>query len=581
MLTPLTHPRPQAKQVCYDSVGTRMCESDGRGLGKAREQDVRAELNRLLESPAFRTSKRCREFLEYITEHTINGPAGALKERSIGIKLFQLSHDFDTGQHTIVRVTANEVRKKLAQHYQAENGLFHPVRIDLPPGSYSAAFRWETPAIEAPVAEAQTAEAPAADTQAAPAPMAENQAAEAPFAGTQAAEAPAGGTPPAETHPPAPRNWLARRVIAGTVAILVLAGGLSLWRWRPGNPASVDAKSTAVSIPGSLAASSSESFRMIAGTTAPYVDRGGRTWGPDRFFTGGNVLVRPSERIFRTLDPDVYRHLRSGDFGYDIPLQPGNYELHLLFAETGLADFISAESSGEGQRVFRISANGQPILTAFDVVADAAGSNIADERVFRNISPAADGFLHLRFNSMRSTAMLSGIEVLPVTAGKVRPVRIRAGWTSSWQDSARQEWQADSYFLGGNALVRTTNPAQASNPSAPDMALYASERWGHFSYAVPVAEGRYRVTLKFCEGHYGKRNAGAGETGGRVFDVYCNGVALLRGFDIMKEAGGEGRPIDRNFSAIRPNAQGKILLTFVPVAGMACVNGIEVVDDSK
>jgi hypothetical protein len=61
------------------------------------------------------------------------------------------------------------------------------------------------------------------------------------------------------------------------------------------------------------------------------------------------------------------------------------------------------------------------------------------------------------------------------------------------------------------------------------MALYASERWGHFSYAVPVAEGRYRVTLKFCEGHYGKRNAGADEPGGRVFDVYCNGVALLRG----------------------------------------------------
>ncbi len=66
-----------------------------------------------------------------------------------------------------------------------------------------------------------------------------------------------------------------------------------------------------------------------------------------------------------------------------------------------------------------------------------------------------------------------------------------------------------------------------------------------------------------------------------MFDVYCNGVALLRGFDIMKEAGVEGRPIDRNFSGIRPNAQGKILLTFVPVQGMACVNGIEVVDDSK
>ncbi len=536
-----------------------MCENQTAKLNESQERAVLAELNRVLESPAFRTSKRCREFLEYIIEHTIRGPAGALKERSIGVELFQLSQDFDTGQHTIVRVTANEVRKKLAQHYQAENGSYHPVSIDLPPGSYSAAFRWETPAVEAPVA----------------------QAADAPIAETQAAEAPAAGTPPGQTHLPSPPNWLRHGLIACAVAVLILVGAFSIWRWRTVSPATVDAKSTPGSSPGPAVTSAVENLRMIAGSTAPYVDRGGRTWGPDRFFSGGNVLVRPSERIFRTLDPDIYRHLRSGDFQYDIPLQPGNYELHLFFAETGLADFISAESSGEGQRLFRVSANGNPILTAFDVVADAAGSNIADERVFRNISPAADGFLHLSFSPRRSTAMISGIEVLPVVAGKAKPVRIRAGWTSSWRDSTTQEWQADSYFLGGNALVRTTNPAQESNSIAPDMALYGSERWGHFSYAVPVAEGRYRVTLKFCEGHYGKRNSGAGGPGSRVFDVYCNGVALLRGFDIMKEAGGEGRPIDRSFSAIRPNAQGKILLTFVPVAGMACVNGIEVVDDSK
>ena len=215
------------------------------------------------------------------------------------------------------------------------------------------------------------------------------------------------------------------------------------------------------------------------------------------------------------------------------------------------------------------------------MVADAAGSNIADERVFRNISPAADGFLHLSFSAMRSTAMLNGIELLPLSGGKVRPVRIRAGWTSSWQDPAGQQWQADSYFLGGNALVRTTNPARDGNSIAPDTAIYTSERWGHFSYAVPVADGRFRVTLKFCEGHYGKRNTGIGGLGSRVFDVYCNGVALMRNFDIYKEAGGEGRPIDRSFPAVQPNAQGKILLTFVPVQGMACVNGIEVVDESK
>jgi len=515
-----------------------MCEGQAT-LSELQTQEVRAELNHLLESPSFRTSKRCREFLGYIVEHTMSGPSGTLKERSIGVELFQLPQDFDTGQRTIVRVTANEVRKKLAQHYVAENGAYHHVKIHLPPGSYSAEFKWE--------ARPPLPEVPA----------------------------------PAVAPEPAPRRLSGRGMIAAGAAAVVMLGAFGWWRMHAVNMTKVDAKSPAVALAFGSVAPVSGDLRMIAGSTNTYLDRSGRTWGPDQFFTGGNILVRPSEKILRTLDPDIYRHLRSGDFHYDIPLAPGSYELHLHFAETGLADFISAESSGEGQRVFRISANGNRILNGFDVVADAAGSNIADERVFRNISPAEDGFLHLSFNALRSTAMLNAIELLPVGAGKVKPIRIRAGWTTAWQDPSGQPWQADNYFMGGNALVRTTNPAQGANSIAPDMALYTSERWGHFSYALPVADGRYRVTLKFCEGHYGKRNTGTGGEGSRLFDVYSNGVALMRNFDIYKEAGGEGKPIDRVFTGIRPNAQGKILLTFVPVVGMACVNGIEVVEDAR
>jgi len=560
-----------------------MCETGSKELDESRKQAVRLELNSLLESAAFRTSKRCREFLEYIVQHTINGPSGALKERSIGVELFQLPQAFDTGQHTIVRVTANEVRKKLAQYYLAENGASHAVRIDLPPGSYSVEFKWEAPVdtIPAPavVADSRAAEETVDEASTLTQAM-DGAAAEAPTLGTQAAPRTGDGTVPARVELPVRPNRLRRLMFTGS-ALLVVACALLVWRTQVAKHTSVSAKSFPVSNGVAIAAPVVENLRMIAGSIDPYVDRSGQKWLPDRFYSGGNVIVRPSERIFRTLDPDIYRHLRSGDFRYDIPLAPGNYELHLHFAETGLGDFISAESSGEGQRLFRVYANGNRILGGFDVVADAAGSNIADERVFRNISPAEDGVLHLTFSSLRSTAMLSGIEVLPASPGKVKPVRIRAGWASSWQDSAGQQWQGDSYFLGGNALVRTTNPAQESNSIAPDMALYASERWGHFSYAVPVADGRYRVTLRFCEGHYGKRNTGGGGLGSRVFDVYCNGVALLRGFDIIKEAGGEGRPIDRTFPAIRPNAQGKILLTFVPVVGMACVNGIEVVEDAR
>lgn len=541
-----------------------MCEGEGKRLTESRELAVRTELTRLLESAAFRTSKRCREFLEYIVEHTISGPNGSLKERSIGVELFQLPQDFDTGQHAVVRVTANEVRKKLAQHYLAEDESSHSVRIELPPGSYSAEFRWETPRVETPAAQAASV-----DPSAAGMPVAAPPSIRSPLAMV------------AETQLPHRPSWLTLRVLGYAAAVIVITGAAFAWKSRAMKPVSVDAKSSAASAPAADLRLAVGSVRIIAGSASSYIDRSGRQWDPDRFFNGGNVLARPAERIQRTLDPNIYRHLRTGDFRYDIPLQPSSYELHLHFAETGLSDFISAESSGEGQRLFRVFANGKEILNAFDVVADANGSNIADERVFRDISPANDGFLHLGFSPMRSTAMLNGIEVLPMSAGKVRPVRIRAGWTSSWQDTAGDQWEADSYFLGGNALVRTTNPVQQSNSMAPDLELYASERWGHFSYALPVAEGRYRLTLKFCEGHYGRHNTGVGGIGSRVFDVYCNGVALLRDFDIFKEAGGEGRPLDRTFSGIRPNAQGKILLSFVPTNGMACVNGIEVVEESK
>jgi hypothetical protein len=503
-------------------------------LSEAREQSIRAELAGLLQSPAFRTSKRCRDFLEYVVHQTLRGETDSLKERSIGVDLFHLPPNFDAGQHTIVRVTANEIRKKLAQHYMQENGSSHPVRIELPPGSYRAEFRWETPTTPLTPATPQTQ--------------------------------------------PQRRLWFWLLRIA--VAVAVIAGAILLWRVSSAEPSPLEpARPGPLNAPASGTTLEREPIRMIVGATSTYLDRSGRTWGPDRFFTGGLVLFRPAERVLRTLDPDIYRRARVGEFRYDIPLPPGSYEMRLHFAETGLADFISAESSGEGQRVFRVLANGVTILDAFDVVADAAGPNISNERVFRDISPDADGMLHLTFATMRGSPMVSALELLPVDPGEVRPVRIRAGWTTSWQDEAGKQWQSDSYFLGGNALVRSTNPAREGAAIAHDSALYNSERWGHFSYAVPVADGRYRVTLKFCEGHYGRRNSGAGGAGSRVFDVYCNGVALLRNFDIYKEAGGEGLPLDRTFSGVRPTAQGKIVLAFVPVVGMACVNGIEVVEE--
>jgi orotate phosphoribosyltransferase len=68
--------------------------------------------------------------------------------------------------------------------------------------------------------------------------------------------------------------------------------------------------------------------------------------------------------------------------------------------------------------------------------------------------------------------------------------------------------------------------------------------------------------------------------GSRIFDVYSDGTTLLKGFDILKEAGGiANRAVIRVFRHVPASPQGKIDLTFVPVVNYALINAIEVVEE--
>lgn len=102
---------------------------------------VRGQLARILASAPFRGSKRSSDFLKYVVEQTLDGHFDLLKERSLGIAVFERAPDYDTNQDPIVRNTAGQVRRRLAQYYQevAEAGA-DPVRIELPSGSYVPEF---------------------------------------------------------------------------------------------------------------------------------------------------------------------------------------------------------------------------------------------------------------------------------------------------------------------------------------------------------------------------------------------------------------------------------------------------------
>jgi hypothetical protein len=101
---------------------------------------VRAELEMMLSAPAFAQSNRCKRFLNYVVTQTLSGHAGELKERTIGINVFERAFDYDTGGDSVVRVASNEVRKRIGQFYR-ESESVHPVQIELPRGSYQDSRR--------------------------------------------------------------------------------------------------------------------------------------------------------------------------------------------------------------------------------------------------------------------------------------------------------------------------------------------------------------------------------------------------------------------------------------------------------
>lgn len=126
--------------------------SDQASVPAERRAGVRAELARILSSHAFRGSRRCCGFLEYSVQHVLRGNGQEeLRERTIGVEVFHRPPDYDTADDAIVRVTANEVRKRLAQYYQ-EVGDRSDLTIALEPGSYAVAVRWKTEVAEPPPA---------------------------------------------------------------------------------------------------------------------------------------------------------------------------------------------------------------------------------------------------------------------------------------------------------------------------------------------------------------------------------------------------------------------------------------------
>jgi hypothetical protein len=104
----------------------------------ADREAIVQQLERLLAHPSFKHSKRYPNLLRYIVIRTLGGET-PLKERTLGAEVFGRDPDYDTNEDPVVRITAGEIRKRIAQYYH-EPGHDSELRIDLPPGSYQPEF---------------------------------------------------------------------------------------------------------------------------------------------------------------------------------------------------------------------------------------------------------------------------------------------------------------------------------------------------------------------------------------------------------------------------------------------------------
>ena len=79
---------------------------------------VQQELERILASPPFQGSRRYPALLRHVVEKTLRGETEDLKERILGIEVFQRPNGYDTNSDPVVRFSAGEIRRRIAQFYQ-------------------------------------------------------------------------------------------------------------------------------------------------------------------------------------------------------------------------------------------------------------------------------------------------------------------------------------------------------------------------------------------------------------------------------------------------------------------------------
>src|SRR5580692_3773124 len=97
------------------------------------------QVQRIIQSKAFRTSEVHRNLLHYLAEKSLSGMADSLKEYTVGLDVFAKPASYDPRQESVVRMHTARLRQKLAEYYRTE-GVDDPIIVDMPKGGFRVTF---------------------------------------------------------------------------------------------------------------------------------------------------------------------------------------------------------------------------------------------------------------------------------------------------------------------------------------------------------------------------------------------------------------------------------------------------------
>jgi hypothetical protein len=200
------------------------------------DAEVRATLQLILQSQPFRTSRQCQDLLSYIVKHSLHGDDASLRERILGIEVFGRAANYDTSEDPVVRMRAADVRKRLAQFYQANDLLSRDqsdeqpeiVRIELKPGSYRVTFHYEQ-AVKEDVVSKPELLSPSSTVSATHTVPSHAAIVSPVIHGQESSTSPKLGDPPTRT-----RRIGVYASVAAVIVFALIFAGWKIWAARPG-----------------------------------------------------------------------------------------------------------------------------------------------------------------------------------------------------------------------------------------------------------------------------------------------------------------------------------------------------------